>query len=66
MYNFLLIILALIIPPLAVFMKSGLNFNFFFNIAIYTVGVLLSVFTDFSFGALIAAFHAIWIICTTD
>jgi len=66
MYTVLLIILAFIIPPLAVFMKSGLNANFFLNIVMYFSGIFLAVYFDFPYGALVTACHAVWIILLTD
>jgi uncharacterized membrane protein YqaE (UPF0057 family) len=66
MHTLLLIILAFIMPPLAVFMKSGTNLHFFVNITIYIVGIILTVSADFAHAFLITALHAIWVICTTD
>lgn len=57
-----LIILALIIPPLAVFMKTGLKLHLYLNITLYILGPLLFIFQDFPYGAPVAAAHAIWVI----
>ncbi len=66
MYIVLLIIFAFILPPLAVFLKSGLNFDFFINIMIFAIGLFLIAFVDFQYGGFIASCHAVWVILLSE
>ena len=66
MHNLPLIIIALLIPSLAIVIKVGLGIQFFLNISLYIVATYLSLFQDFSYLSLITIFHAIWVVCTAD
>ena len=66
MYFVFLILLAFIIPPLAVFMKCGLNLHFFLNLLIWSIGIIFAIFFDFPYGALVTACHAVWVIMISD
>jgi len=65
-HNLPLIIIALLIPSLAIVIKVGLGIQFFLNISLYIVATYLSLFQDFSYLSLITIFHAIWVVCTAD
>ncbi len=62
----LLIILALILPPLAVFMKGGCSLHFFLNMTLYALGVIFAVAFDFPIGGLATIGHAIWVVVQVD
>lgn len=71
MPNFLLIILAIIFPPLAVAIKAGLKpklLPFFINLILYLVAAAFAI-VGHPLSALfiiLAIAHAIRVICTSD
>ena len=65
MTTLLLILLAFVLPPLAVAIKDGLKLHFFTNLTLFLFVIILALTGNPLFG-LIPLAHAIWVICTTE
>jgi uncharacterized membrane protein YqaE (UPF0057 family) len=65
MTTLLLILLAFILPPLAVAIKDGVRLNFCVNLILYIFVIALAIAGNPLFGIIPLA-HAIWVICTTE
>ncbi|MBO6741035.1 MAG: YqaE/Pmp3 family membrane protein [Phycisphaerales bacterium] len=65
MTTLLLIILAFILPPLAVAIKDGVRLLFCVNLALYLFAIALAISGNPPFTLFVIA-HAIWVICTTE
>ncbi len=65
MTTILLIILAFVLPPLAVAIKDGVRLQFYVNLVLYIFVIALAIAGNPLFGIIPLA-HAIWVICTTE
>lgn len=65
MTTVLLILLAFVLPPLAVAIKDGVRLQFCVNLALYLFVIALAFAGNPLFG-IIPLVHAICVVCTTD
>ena len=65
MTTILLILLAFILPPLAVAIKDGVRLQFCVNLILYIFVITLAIAGNPLFGIIPLA-HAIWVVCTAD
>lgn len=60
--TFILAIVALFIPPLAVLMKEGISTPFWINLLLWVVFMGATFLILIPIGHLVAVFHAFWVL----